>query len=311
MLFSDRELGPKPRTSEEINAKVWGGIYSAIQKRIDDGSFGYGFPEQCPDGYGISGCDTEKLQLSVQAEIPDLAWTLTPSTVPSLYEIFDLLELLHQNVGKPSAWEFHSYFRHSHLNFDLEEGQQLFRDEINRIMSRNGVAFEFASDGRIQRIAPSVLHEDLTTSEFNTGDDQLDNLLEGSRRKFLDPQLNIRKEALEKLWDAWERLKTLELPSDKKQSIQILLGKAASETALYTLLDTEAGELTRIGNNFMIRHTEVGKIPITESEQVDYLFHRLFSLILLLLRKSGRYSRKQPNDLQQIPSIADDDEIPF
>lgn len=310
-FFSDRELGPRPRTSEQINSKVWGGIYSAIQKRIDDGSFGYGFPEQCPDGYGISGCDVQKLRLTVEAEIPNLEWPLTPERVPSFYEIFDLLELLHRNVGNPSEWDFHSYFRHSHLNFDMEEGQRLFREEINRIFSRNGIAFEFDTDGQIHRLVPMVFHEDLIESEFNTGDDQLDNLLIGARVKFLDPRLNIRKEALEKLWDAWERLKTLELPTDKKQSIQILLNKATSEPAIYSLLDAEARELTNIGNNLMIRHTEVGKTPIAESEMIDYLFHRMFSMVLLLLRKSGRYSRKQPKNLQAASVASEDEEIPF
>jgi hypothetical protein len=33
----------------------------------------------------------------------------------------------------------------------------------------------------------------------------------------------------------------------------------------------------------MIRHTEVGKIPITSSSQVDYLFNRLFGLIYIFL----------------------------
>ena len=46
-------------------------------------------------------------------------------------------------------------------------------------------------------------------------------------------------------------------------------------------------QLTDIGNNFMIRHTEVTKPPITESIHVDYLFHRLFSFIRMLLQANG------------------------
>jgi hypothetical protein len=38
----------------------------------------------------------------------------------------------------------------------------------------------------------------------------------------------------------------------------------------------------------MIRHTEVNKVAVEDSEHVDYLFHRLFALIRLILRKSGR-----------------------
>jgi len=46
--------------------------------------------------------------------------------------------------------------------------------------------------------------------------------------------------------------------------------------------------LTDIGNEFMIRHTETSTVPISQSHHVDYLFHRMFSMIRLLLRASGR-----------------------
>ncbi len=54
------------------------------------------------------------------------------------------------------------------------------------------------------------------------------------------------------------------------------------------MLEDEATRLTKVGNDFMIRHTEVGKIPVADSWQVDYLFQRMFSLVQLLLKASGR-----------------------
>ena len=60
-----------------------------------------------------------------------------------------------------------------------------------------------------------MLAEVLAHSSFRTGDEELDHLLEKSHRKFIDPDINIRWESLEALWDAWERLKTLG-GSDKK-----------------------------------------------------------------------------------------------
>jgi hypothetical protein len=38
----------------------------------------------------------------------------------------------------------------------------------------------------------------------------------------------------------------------------------------------------------MIRHSEVNKVPIQKSHHVDYLFHRMFSLIRLLLVVRGK-----------------------
>ena len=112
----------------------------------------------------------------------------------------------------------------------------------------------------------------------------MDGLLEAARAKYLNPDLSIRRESLEKLWDAWERLKTLLDASDKRRSIGILLDKASAEPEFRARLETEARELTDIGNSFMIRHTEIGKTAIADSQQVDYLFQRLFALTYLLLR---------------------------
>lgn len=137
------------------------------------------------------------------------------------------------------------------------------------------------------RLAPEGLRQSLAAARFTTGDGDLDELLELARTKYLDPDLNVRKEALEKLWDAWERLKTIE-PGDKKTAAAALLKKAASQQQYFDVLDAEAKALTSIGNNFRIRHHETNKTELADGEQVDYFFHRLFALILLLLRKSGR-----------------------
>ena len=95
----------------------------------------------------------------------------------------------------------------------------------------------------------------------------------------------MRREALELLWDAWERLKSLANPDDKKRSIKIILDVAAAEPLLRARLEEEAKELTGIGSSHLIRHSEVNQVPDIDVDQVDYLFHRLFTMIQLLLRK--------------------------
>jgi len=44
-------------------------------------------------------------------------------------------------------------------------------------------------------------------------------MLEEASRKALDPNPQTRREAVERLWHSWERLKTIENPNDKKKSI--------------------------------------------------------------------------------------------
>ena len=75
------------------------------------------------------------------------------------------------------------------------------------------------------------------------------------------------------------RLKTIEPVKDKKAQAAALLDRAATEPVLRERLDFEARELTFLGNNLMIRHTEIGKPDIAESAQVDYVFHRMFAMI--------------------------------
>ncbi len=291
--FSDRERGPSPRINEEITGDVWGGIISLIESCIRNDYFGEEFPALCPDGYGVIGLDKRAMALTIRAELPELnwpqdmnnlAWGIDLTNPPTTLTILDLIEFCHRSVAKPIQDDYHSFFVHHHLSFDRQRGQAEFREKIERILARNGLAYELQDNGQIVRLGSPILREDLQALVFQTGDTHLDALLEASRAKYFDPDPSVRRESLEKLWDAWERLKTVIDPTDKKKSITILLDKASSEPHFRERLEREAKELTDIGNNFMIRHTETGKTPISSNEQVDYLFQRLFALIYLLLK---------------------------
>src|SRR5699024_1708235 len=254
------------------------------------------FPEQCPDGQGPIGTDKEALSPAVQAEMPGLSWPLvTSDTVddiffskkepfaPDTVLILDFIEFCHRIVAKPIEGSYHSFFSHHHLSFDKDEGENIYRGDINRLFLRNGLAYVLNENGQIERLAPAVLRESLGRSIFKTGDQKLDAMLEDSSKKFLNPSISTRREAVEGLWHCWERLKSIEDPKNKKKSINALLDKVISGSEFRCLINEEALKLTEIGNSFHIRHSEVGKPEIEDSEHVDYLFHRLFSLISLLL----------------------------
>lgn len=290
--FSDRESGPRPRVEEEIAKNAWGGIVVAINSRIDDGSFGHRYPLLCPDGAGTYGTDRVMFFRALEAEVPSISLPLNPEQVPPTPAILDLIEFCHRAVAKPVVIRHHSFFQHSHFDFKPEEGQASFRDDMNRIFARNGLAYELGRDGFAVRLAPQVLRERLVPAVFRTGDDELDSLLETARSKYLDPDVNVRRESLEKLWDAWERLKTIEPGKDKKASAKALLHRAAAEPTFRDSLEREACELTRIGNTFQIRHSETTQVALELSEHVDYVFHRLFALIWLLLRTTGRLANQ-------------------
>jgi hypothetical protein len=133
------------------------------------------------------------------------------------------------------------------------------------------------------RVSPPVLGAALAVQLPDTGDKTLNELLERSRDQFRDKNPATRRQALEKLWDAWERLKTLDQTGNKQASVTQLLGRAANDAAFLEVLQREAAELTNIGNRFHIRHFETDRTPITADSHVDYLFHRMWAMVWLLL----------------------------
>jgi hypothetical protein len=290
-FFSDREQGRGEPTELAISDRAWGGLWAAIQTRLADGSFGFRYPEKCPDGNAVAGCDDKAFFAALNGQVPDLGSSFGPGHSPATLAVLDALEFCHAAVAEPQQLDFHGYFKHHHLRFEQLPGQKAFRDEVNLVLARNGLMYKLRKDGRVQRLAPEPLGEALRDSRFNTGDDSLDDYLTAAVRKFLDPDPDVRIEALHELWDAWERFKSIEVPGNKLASVTKLVDRAAAgQPEVRTLLESEAKEVTRIGNDFQIRHTEVGKAAIVRDEDLDYLFHRGFALIRFVLRATGRGS---------------------
>ena len=109
---------------------------------------------------------------------------------------------------------------------------------MNSLFEHNGMAFEL-KQGEVMRMAPTGLQEALAETIFRTGDKILDDLLETARQKFLNRELTLRRESLEKLWDAWERLKPIEPGKDKKAQATALLDKASNNPSLQEQLQKE------------------------------------------------------------------------
>ena len=300
--FSDRENGSVPRNQQTVTPVAWAGLVAVIQGLVRVGAFARGFPERCPDGSAICGTNEEGLGANIRAHIPGLEWPLqttcttsAPGTfysweqdfAPETLRVLDLLEYLYSQVAKPRIRDYHSYFQHEHIMFEplgIEEGRAEFRESVNMIFARQGIAFDLQWDGKIIRLLPPVLGEDLLHTTFKTGDRVLDNALDECRLKFHSPDPLVRREALERIWDCWERLKSLADPSNKSLSVKQLLDHASDEPEFRNLLEAEARVLNEIGNSYLIRHFEVKQTAVVDPSHVDYLFHRMFAMIQLLLR---------------------------
>ncbi|MCU9612719.1 hypothetical protein OEV98_03955 [Caldibacillus lycopersici] len=94
------------------------------------------------------------------------------------------------------------------------------------------------------------------------------------------------KIAVEKLWDAFERLKTYYSPTlDKKKSINRIICDMSNNKEPYKMMfEKEFHELTAIGNNFRIRHHETTKTDIEDNRHYDYFYKRCLSLISVAIQ---------------------------
>lgn len=50
------------------------------------------------------------------------------------------------------------------------------------------------------------------------------------------------------------------------------------------MFDNEFLALTKIGNNFRIRHHEMNKVDITDNRQYEYFYKRCFALVSVAIQ---------------------------
>jgi hypothetical protein len=291
--ISDRELGSVERSSEEISKDVWNGIVSMYENAIKTNLLSGSFPEECPDGQGISGCDRNHIENAIKAEIPKLPTPIRSCNMqnldqeddvqPEKYAILDLIEFLYTYLKDPHPiGKYHEYYNHFHYAFtDNGLSKSEYKSKVNSIFARNGIVFYLDDDGRIKRTVPESLRKIITDIRFSTNDVRLNELLEISYSKFILPKAESRVESLEKIWDAFERLKTY-YEENKKLSAGTLISAISHSNPLFQHhIDNEFEALTKIGNEFQIRHFERNKVQLQSNLHIDYLFYRMSSLIHL------------------------------
>ena len=136
-----------------------------------------------------------------------------------------------------------------------------------------------------------VVNEDITndakilldSNNLVTFDSKLDELIQESMiyiRKSDEKQKQI---GLEKIWDAFERMKTFYSNNKKVSVIKILKEASQKSDNIYNLLEKESTELTKIGNEFQIRHFEYDKEPINSVITKEYLYFRILAFLSLCM----------------------------
>jgi len=307
-FFSDRELGKKEQKLEEISVEVYDGIVGIYEKfKI---YLGRNFPEYCYDSNSvICGIEENNFVKRVKSLIQGFVegdrinyhanfneWDKVVSEKEQ-YQLFDFIEFIYNNIQDYKNIGYHEFLKHNHLEyFPSKKKQNEFQREINQIFQRNGLAYKLNNKGQIERILPKGLENEIEMYKelIPNKDKELFELINLGLEKIKNPKLEENQIALEKLWDAFERIKTYYgekdgRKKDKKKSINELIENISEGNKLFKdFINTEYDVLAKAGNEiFQIRHYEKNNIgtmvKLSSKKHIDYLFYRMLSLLTLSL----------------------------
>lgn len=280
--FSDRENGIKVNNTEDIELNVFNAIMSVYFQFQN--SMALNFPKIDWNG-NIEGFDESRFRGRLLGDIPSFTLNrfgridlLEEDSEFDKYALLDFVEFCWENINDYDNERYGLIFKEG------EKEKNKFKSDINKIFQRNGIVFRLNESGQIGRILP-IQSEVLVKNYCHSGNDtELNRLIDTAINHITKPKIEDRQIAIEKLWDAFERIKTYygyNKPQSAKKLIKIV--SEGSEDFESLINEEMVNNLTKIGNDFRIRHHETNKIKINSVKHIDYLFYRMMSLISLLV----------------------------
>ena len=158
-----------------------------------------------------------------------------------------------------------------------------FLTDINSYFSKTGLLYHLNANGEVVRVIPNdVATPDIVNTVLSIKEEDTRSLLQEALILHRSHAQNAARDSVEKLWDAFERMKTYYTDLDKKRSSEkIVTDMAGGSDDFYRLFNEEFKWLRDAGNKYRIRHHETDKINITDVRYYDYFFNRCLSLIAL------------------------------
>lgn len=176
------------------------------------------------------------------------------STVPKF--VFDAIEIFSRNCSNDT-----------------------FQNQINSILIANDISYELKDGQIVNRLSNNImLKTDILSPEAG-----LKELLQESISFMNNGNYQL---AIEKIWDAFERLKSYFCSDsiDKKKSIKMILERLSGDNTEYkNFFNNEFITITEIGNKYRIRHHEMTKIEIPDDRYRKYFYMRCYVLITTVL----------------------------
>jgi len=236
----------------------------------------------------------KKFQYRIKSKIPSLycdeyGQIATPEVCDEYdqYALLDLIEFVAQNI-KDIYERWNSKYKDFIYTDELETSEVFldYQKEINDIFEESGLQYMLTDDKIIERIVDdSTLAQSGSSVISAIPNKSTRDILQESISMYKNPRPEIHKNAVEKIWDALESLKTHYPEIEKNQFDEKLAIKMSNgDEKIKAIIKTELSQLGNIGNNFRIRHFNATQIESADERHYDYFFNRCLALIVLAIK---------------------------
>lgn len=201
---------------------------------------------------------------------------ITKFYIPKHYVGSELVEINEFSDFKEGTRPFTVFDVIESFNRHTTKSSQ-FRNEINAIFKLNNINVELRN-GEVHSTSNKAIGLDDSTNINEAGLEELIRTAEDSYNK------GEYSYAVEKIWDAFERIKTYYPTLDKKKSAEKIINDISyGNEHIKKMFDNEFKVLTDTGNSYRIRHHEINKIDISKELHYKYFYKRCLALISVIV----------------------------
>lgn len=201
---------------------------------------------------------------------------ITKFYIPKHYVGSELVEINEFSDFKKGTSPFTVFDVIESFNRHTTKSSQ-FRNEINVIFKLNNINVELRN-GEVHSTSNKAIGLDDSTNINEAGIEELIRIAEDLYNK------GEYSYAVEKIWDAFERIKTYYSNLDKKKSAEKIINDISyGNEHIKKMFDNEFKVLTDTGNSYRIRHHEINKIDIIKELHYKYFYKRCLALISVIV----------------------------
>ena len=201
---------------------------------------------------------------------------ITKFYIPKHYVGSELVEINEFSDFKEGTSPFTVFDVIESFNRHTTKSSQ-FGNEINAIFKLNNINVELRN-GEVHSTSNKAIGLDDSTNINEAGIEELIRIAEDLYNK------GEYSYAVEKIWDAFERIKTYYSTLDKKKSAEKIINDISyGNEHIKKMFDNEFKLLTDTGNSYRIRHHEINKIDISKELHYKYFYKRCLALISVIV----------------------------